>query len=149
MTAFMPARIRGRTIKHAIDDEEGNAGPGAPEPGAPEPRRDEGGKPDKRIADRRPVGAFHQLLKIPAGDWRGVPLGCREPLVAGRLAVGTEETVVTADDGRVHRVPPLAAKARARPAFEDECLVVRPKQMIHLFGPVGPLATIDAAKSPS
>ncbi len=62
MAAFVPARVAGGAVEHAVDEEERHAPPGAPEINAAGSGSQDGGDPDDRVADRRTVGTLHQLL---------------------------------------------------------------------------------------
>ena len=79
MAAFVPARVAGRAVEHAIDEEERHAPPCAPEPDAAGGRAQDGDDPDDGVADRRPVGALHQLLHRLARDIGVIPLGRGQP----------------------------------------------------------------------
>ena len=62
MAAFVPAAVAGRPVDHAVDEKERHAGPGAPEVDATPSAADQQGKPDRRVAQGRAIGAFHQVF---------------------------------------------------------------------------------------
>ena len=78
--AFVPARVARRAVEHAVDGEEGDAPPGAPEVDArPPPSQDQRGQPDDGVADRRAVGALHQLLHRLARNVGVIPFRRGKP----------------------------------------------------------------------
>ena len=79
MAAFVPARVAGGAVEHAVDEEERHAPPCAPEPDAAGGRAQYGGDPDDGVADRRAVGALHQLLHRLARHVGVIPFGRGQP----------------------------------------------------------------------
>ena len=79
VAGFVPARVAGGAVEHAVDEEERHAPPGAPEPDAAGRRQHHGAEPDDGVADGRPVGALHQLLHLLARHVGVIPLGRRKP----------------------------------------------------------------------
>ncbi|MNE98165.1 hypothetical protein D3C80_1966470 [compost metagenome] len=68
VTGFVPTGIGRRAVKQAIDEEERNTGPGAPEPVTAEPGHDHRQQPDRGIAQGRAIAALHQFLHAFTGN---------------------------------------------------------------------------------
>ena len=94
VAAFVPARVRRGTVEHPIDEEEGDAPPGAPEIDAPGGAGDKRGEPHCRIADRRAVLAPHQLLHPLPRNVGVIPVGRREPAGDGGFRIPSDQAVV-------------------------------------------------------
>ena len=108
VAAFVPARIGRRTVEHAVADEERHRPPGAPEDVAAGPGQREGGEPDDGVADRRTVGALHQLLHPLARNVGLVPFGGRQPALNRGFGIAADQAVVASR--RCHAARPCCTR---------------------------------------
>ena len=92
--AFMPAGIAGRAVHDPIGQPERHCPPAAPEVDAAGGKDHMRRSPDDRVADRRPVGALHQVLHHLARDVGVIPLGGGQPDLLGIVRRGTGQAVV-------------------------------------------------------
>ena len=99
MAALVPAAVGRGAVEHAVNEKEGNRGPGPPKIVAEASGHDERCEPDERVPDRRTVLAAHQLLELGARDRRRVPSRRREPGRDGLVGLRTDKAVI-ASDGR-------------------------------------------------
>ena len=94
VAAFVPARVARRAVEHAVDEEERHAPPGAPEIDRAGCGAEDRGDPDDRVADRRTIGALHQLLHRLARNVGVVPLGRGEAGLDRPARAFADQTVV-------------------------------------------------------
>src|SRR5215207_10136293 len=94
MAAFMPARIARGAIEDAISQKKGNTPPTAPESGCAVTEHYEQSDPECRVAQRRPIGAPHELLHCPARNIGMVPFGRRETIGHSHLRIVADQAVV-------------------------------------------------------